>query len=354
MIKRITVAVAVAWLATPASAAPIRCDTSCPVVCQQPGESPSAEAAAQCLARCEVQRKRICAIGPDQRRELPAPPAVTRAHHAHKVTPHPAPPPPPPPPPPAPLPVPLPPPPPGPTAAMHGPPPAPLPPRAPSEPAGGSAPAQPIATRLFADPKFRVPDDFGAIAVLVFPADAAQDPARVLMVCRTFVAAMLPSTTVTQEQPNWQQMVTLWPVVRGSAALDPSNQDVHGAGADATVCPAAVKDYDYVASAVWLAKLPPTIDFGDGQGPFLVAWAPARMAGAAHVPILTYDLSAFATPVALRRAMRIWTDEIEDNPAAWSSGWNLTRFRLKAAAEADQFGAQIGAAMKLVPWLGDH
>jgi hypothetical protein len=215
-----------------------------------------------------------------------------------------------------------------------------------------SSDLRPIATRLFADPKFRVPDDFGAIAVLVFPADAAQDGGRVLTICRAFVGAMLPSTTVTREQPRWQQMVTLWPVVSGSPTLDPNNQDVHGAGADRQVCPAASKGYDYVQAAAWLARLPRTVDFGTGQGPFLIAWAPARMAGAPHVPILAYDLSSFTTPTALRRAMRIWTDEIEENPDAWTGGWDLTRFRLKAAAEADQFGGQILAAIKLVPFVG--
>ncbi len=165
---------------------------------------------------------------------------------------------------------------------------------------------------------------------------------------------MLPSTVVGQQLPRAQQMVTLWPVVAGSAALDPDNQDVHGAGADGRVCPSAVHDYDYVQAAAWLARLPPSIDFGTGQGPFLIAWAPARQAGQPHVPILIYDLSAFTTANALKKAMRIWSDEIEDNPAAWSNGWDLTRFRLKAAAAADEYGGEILAAMKLVPFLGNH
>ena len=52
--------------------------------------------------------------------------------------------------------------------------------------------------------------------------------------------------------------------------------------------------------------------------------------------------------------MKIWAREIEGSPDAWARGWDLTRFRLAVSTGADHFGAQIGAATKLVPWLGDH
>lgn len=313
MIRRLCAAVAVIWLTAgvtgTAAAAPVTCATDCSIMCSGAG---SPDVVNQCAARCEIKRKNMCAIGQTDgvsakpgRTGSPRPYVVHRHSHPSAASP-----PPPPPPPPASV------------------PPPPAPPPSGDDAPTGSSNLQPIATRLFADSKFRVPDDFGAIAVLVFPADAAQDGVRVLTVCRAFVGAILPSTTVTREQPHWQQMVTLWPVVPGSPTLDPNNQDVHGAGADGQVCPAASKDYDYVEAAAWLARLPRTVDLGAGQGPFLIAWAPARMAGAAHVPILTYDLSSFTTPTALRRAMRIWTDEIEENPDAWTGGWDLTRFRL--------------------------
>jgi hypothetical protein len=220
-------------------------------------------------------------------------------------------------------------------------------------PSGDAAGWQPIATRLFTDGQFAVPEDFGSIAVLIFPGGAAQDTDRARQVCRAFVGQFPDAVAVARDYPHWQQMVTLWPVLRGSDALDPGNEDVHGAQADNAVCPAAVKDYNYVEAQRWLAKMPRNV-FGNGRGSFLIAWAPAHQAGEPNVEILSYDLSGFETPTALAAAMKIWAREIEGSPDAWARGWDLTRFRLAVSTGADHFGAQIGAAMKLVPWLGDH
>lgn len=232
-----------------------------------------------------------------------------------------------------------------------------LPPPAPAADAGGGGggaplaePTAPVATRLFVNTVFAVPNDFGAIAALIFPGDA-MDPERGRLVCSAFVGAMVPSGTVSKTQPNTEQMVTLWPVKRGSAALDPNNVDADAAQADAHVCPDAVRDYSFEEAQRWRRRAA-SVDFGTGPGPFLVAWAPAASAGKPHVAFLFYDLSAFKTKAALAKAFAVWTRDIESNPAAWSHGWNLTRMRLRLAAEADEYGAQIEAAMKIVPWLG--
>ncbi len=211
----------------------------------------------------------------------------------------------------------------------------------------------PIATRLFTASDFRIPDGFGAVAVLIFPNEAALDPARQQRVCRAFVAVLDDSTAVLAASPSREQMVTIWPVMQVTPALRLTEARRHDSTAVDAICPGAVAAYDYAQASDWSAKLPARARSGSRAGPFLVAWAPPSQAGDPRAPILTYDLSGFSTDNQLLDAFRIWKQEIEDDPQLWSGGWNLTRWRLTTRAMADRYGSEIGAAMKLIPWLGE-
>lgn len=223
---------------------------------------------------------------------------------------------------------------------------------APGKPAAKRRSASPIATRLFAVSDFRIPDGFGAIAVLIFPNEAALDPARQRRVCRAFVAVLDDSTAVLAANPRREQMVTIWPVTQASPAFRLTEARRHDSAAIDAICPDAVASYDYSKAADWTAKLPSRVRPGRGFGPYLVAWAPPQQAGDPRVPVLTYDLSGFSEESQLLAAFRIWKHDIEDDPQLWAGGWNLTRWQLTTRAMVDRYGSQIGEAMKLVPWLG--
>ena len=187
--------------------------------------------------------------------------------------------------------------------------------------------------------------------MLIFPNDSALDPARQRRVCRAFVAVLDESAAVAGVNPAREQMVTIWPVTEVSPPLrlDAARHD--SAAVDA-ICPVAVAKYDYAQASEWSSKLPERRISATARGHSLVAWAPPRQAGDPRAPILRYDLSRFSTDAELVEALRIWKRDIEDDPQLWTGGWNLTHWRLKTRALVDQYGAEIGAAMKLVPWLG--
>ena len=75
--------------------------------------------------------------------------------------------------------------------------------------------------------------------------------------------------------------------------------------------------------------------------------------GKPNVPILSYDLSDFQNAPEFVQTLSLWKNEIEADPSLWRSGWNLTRWRLKAQTLSDRYGERIMAAIKLVPGL-DH
>ena len=245
------------------------------------------------------------------------------------------------PPPPPPPPVMLPPPPPGPAPTMP-PPTASIPPPAMG---GGGSPPMAIATRIFLAGNEPVPGQFGAVAVLIFPNGA--DPARMQNVCKAFVSVLDDSAEVSERLPDAAQMVTIWPVRRGS---DVPRFGVVSTPAQADrLCAAAVANYDFLRARVAMAGMPAAERLAPAtRGPLLAAWAPGASFGRPRVAILRYDLSGIAGQQRLIGAMQVWKDKIERQPELWQSGWNATKVRLWLSTQVDELGAQIGAAMKLV------
>lgn len=212
---------------------------------------------------------------------------------------------------------------------------------------------EPVATRLFARSFGDIPGDFGAIAVILFPNDAAQDAPRLRQVCTAFVAVLGDATAIAAVAPRRAQMVTVWPVTTDFPAARSDVAAGHGAAAVAALCPEAVARYDYVqAEQVRRLVTDAARPGAAARGPFLVAWAPGRRLGDPRAPILTYDLSRVEGQTRLTSAMKLWKEQIEERPEQWRGGWDATRFRLDVSSTVDAVGAQIGAAMKLVPWLG--
>ncbi|MBC7520038.1 MAG: hypothetical protein H7268_02930 [Sandarakinorhabdus sp.] len=213
----------------------------------------------------------------------------------------------------------------------------------------------PVATRLFARSLGAIPGDFGAIAVILFPNDAALDQARMAQVCKAFVAVLGDATATAAVAPHRAQMVTVWPVMTDFPAARDDVAAGHGTAAVAALCPPATAQYDFITAERVRRRVPVAAQpASGGRGPFLVAGAPARRLGDPRSPMLTYDLSGVEGQARLTRAMKLWKEQIEERPQLWSDGWDPNLFRLEVSSTVDAVGAQIGSAMKLVPWLGGH
>ena len=241
----------------------------------------------------------------------------------------------------------------GPDLPMTGPPdegPSPPPPPPPPPPPTATvrpptSPPLAIATRIFLAGNEPLPGQFGAVALVIFP--NGSDPARMVQVCRAFVAVLDDSGEVSERLPDAAQMVTIWPVKNGSAV--PRSGVVNSAAEADRLCTAAAANYDYLRAQQAMAALPPAERLTPAtRGPLLAAWAPGASFGRQHVAILRYDLSGVAGQQRLIGAMQIWKNKIERQPELWQSGWNATKVRLWLSTQVDEMGAQIGAAMKLV------
>jgi hypothetical protein len=211
---------------------------------------------------------------------------------------------------------------------------------------------RPIGTRLFTAGDAKIPQGYGAIAIVVFPRapldDADRD--RAMRICRAYVGVLPDSAAVRAIDPNQPQMVTVWPRRDlSSYASVPSPSDE---AALVALCGKAVQNYYYEAAQTWLSHVPSRAKIGsDRRGPFLIAWAPPSDLGDPRNPILVFDLSDFDEQDAIGDAFTLWKERIEADPSLWEGGWDLTRWRLFTRAGLDHYGPKIMAAIELVPFM---
>jgi hypothetical protein len=211
---------------------------------------------------------------------------------------------------------------------------------------------RPIGTRLFISADGKIPEGYGAIAIVVFPRAPvdADDRERAQFVCRAYVGALPDSARVRALDPNRPQMVTVWPrrdLFTYASVVTPASE------ADLTkLCNDAVQNYYYEAAQTWLARVPTRAGLdASKRGPFLIAWAPPSGLDDPRNPILIFDLSDFDQEDVISEAFSMWKDEIEADPRLWENGWDLTRWRLYTRAGLDHYGPEILAAIQLVPFL---
>jgi hypothetical protein len=213
--------------------------------------------------------------------------------------------------------------------------------------AGAGPPDARLATRMFTPARFAVPPNYGAAGVLIFPRMPSTPAARARYdrFCRGYFT--LADSGSSDFAPA-QQMVTVWPLVElerpVSVPAPRTEQDL------ASLCRRSVDGYAYDAARGILARLPAEARFrSDARGPFLIAWAPARLAGRRNVPVLTYDLSDFEQAGAIEAAFGVWAHQVEQDSRLWrgGKGWNPERWRLNQQARLDRYGPTILKGIKL-------
>jgi hypothetical protein len=130
-------------------------------------------------------------------------------------------------------------------------------------------------------------------------------------------------------------MVTVWPVNNNNLAdsLNPK-ADLN------SQCLQAIRSIDLVASlsAIRSARaIVPNSDLS-GRGPYVIAWAPAKLAGKPRASVLVLDLSSVTTSAQAVEMFRVWAEKIEKNPALWRRGWDFHQIRVILRLWADRWG----------------
>ena len=191
------------------------------------------------------------------------------------------------------------------------------------------------ASRIFAGPEQYPPNNFLAYGILAFPSRASEnDKARHMMFCDAYIAA-LPHSSELFNVPISKQMVTIWPIQANSIA------DKLNKMSRSKVCSLAVEKYDLVTSLQAIKDAEVSGYILKGEGPFLLAWSPAKNKGNADTPVLITDLSDIYSPEDAKQILSYWAKDIEDNPDLWNNGFNMEKVRVSLRHWADTFGPKI-------------
>ena len=198
------------------------------------------------------------------------------------------------------------------------------------------------ASRVFASPDQYPPERFAAYGILAFRSKVTSSSRdRYLAICEGFLASLPPVSALLERGiPLNQQMATVWPLKESYLADLNENPAARG---PADRCRKIVDNIDIMTSAkaiVFAKRASETVRL-DGDGPYLLAWSPARAFGAANVPVLVADLSDVTTVGQATRQFVDWRRDIQRDSALWSNGWDLERVRKVMGLWADKYGATV-------------
>ena len=205
------------------------------------------------------------------------------------------------------------------------------------------------SSRLFAVRDQYPPSDFSAYGIVAFPSSMTSDSVnQYKAICEGYVSSILASSELVKESvPVSAQFPTIWPLRSNDLAisLNSSPND------NRDQCDRIVMDIDTTMSAIALNRATVQLqarigdgDFGlNGDGPYLLAWAPGSDFESTDddVLLLQFDLSDVTNSSQAKRVFQFWTEEIERDPGTWERGFNFKRIRLKIMLGADKYGSII-------------
>lgn len=200
--------------------------------------------------------------------------------------------------------------------------------------AGESTPLQPVRAYLRA--RDIPPSGSGAYGLVVLnskPTPASRD--KFMMVCRSFVAFFPRSQD--SSVPVKDQMITVWPL-----------DDPDSPQARADDCDHVLDHYDLIASEDAISDAQKQQARFDGEGPYLVGWSPSRARGIPDALVLVVDMSADNTQAEIDNKFRFWKNKIVEDPSLWRNGWSTEAIRVAIHNFADQYGAAMLDAVKLI------
>ncbi|RUM99169.1 peptidoglycan-binding protein [Pseudaminobacter arsenicus] len=198
------------------------------------------------------------------------------------------------------------------------------------------------ATRIFAGPTQFPPRNFSAYGIVAFPSRASSGDRldRYLMLCHAYVDGLPHADSPNLTTPYADQMVTVWPVEQDKLA-DQINKMKRE-----ELCQQAVAHYGLIAAKQSI-KVAQRQNFQmNGEGPYLIAWAPPQQIGDPNAHILVADLSDVTTEKQAEQIMQDWVTDIERNPELWRNGWDEQKIRRLIQLWVDKTGTKLLSFLK--------
>jgi len=206
-------------------------------------------------------------------------------------------------------------------------------------PVGSAVPAaetgRVYASRLFTGREGFPPEDFAAYGIVAFSTLAtSEDRDTYMAICEAFFSALLNSGDLAADAS--EQMVTVWPVDdRNRPDLTAS---LNTTRAQEGSCENAVEYYDIQVARGAIGEAMQTGIELSGRGPFLLAWAPAGTKGSPDAVVLAADMSDVKTVADAKDVLRIWREDIEQDPDLWQNGFSVEKLRVKLRLIVDRYG----------------
>jgi hypothetical protein len=151
------------------------------------------------------------------------------------------------------------------------------------------------------------PSGVGGYGILAFtPKTTSATRAKLLMVCRSFVAHFPSNASIPPTPPLPDRMITVWPL-----------DDPKAEKAAAEDCDYAVDHYDLSAGESAIADAGRQRVNLKGEGPFLIGWSPSNTQGAPDTLVLVVDMSADADQERIDRDFAFWEDKIVGDSPLW-------------------------------------
>lgn len=199
------------------------------------------------------------------------------------------------------------------------------------------------SSRLFAGPNMYPPMDFAAYGVFAFRSlPSFEERKRHLMFCHAY-RTTLPNSSTLYQLPMSKQMVTVWPLETDLVAHHLNNLKID----KENICDRAIDSYGFATSikAIKDAKFS-GVDIS-GEGPFLLAWSPAKRKGKKGFPVLVADFSNVSTMQEAKRILLVWRDKIESDSHSWKDGFIATDLRDKLRQLVDNLGPKLWQVLKM-------
>jgi hypothetical protein len=182
------------------------------------------------------------------------------------------------------------------------------------------------------------PSLVGAYGLVAFQTKATpSNRAKLLMVCRAFVATFPLDSQVPLSVPLRDRMMTIWPV-----------EDSQNEALSRDDCEFVVDHYDLVAAEMAMKDARLQNGKFDGEGPYLIGWSPTDSRGKKDKLVLIVDLSAANDQTSVDRRFLFWKQKIVEDPSLWRSGFSLERVRVAIKDFADRYGQDMLDAVQLV------
>jgi hypothetical protein len=157
------------------------------------------------------------------------------------------------------------------------------------------------------------------------------------MLCTAYTSSLPSQDDVPDDVPSRSRMVTIWP-------MDGKLPDAARRTPD---CKTALDHYSLFSGQSAIRDASRQGQNMDGQGPFLIGWAPS---GSRYLPdavVLVVDMSGLRSQASFDEALMFWQRKVIEDPSMWQAGFSSERLRLAIRDFVDRYGTDIVQAIRI-------